>query len=274
MEGEFSTDSGYRFKPIKHNHDNDVNWVFLPGGPGLGSKYFLSWVTKANFPGNVWLLDFPGDGSNIIDGYTDYSTWYKEFVPALSHIKKVILVTHSFSGMFSLTIPELENSLEGLVIIGAAPNSDWRLGLTERIKKQKIPDTSDYRDVYNKDKNDANFKAFTIASWMYFMNDSSKELALSLLEDLPYNYKAYEWAEQNFHSTFKSSWIPQKLPTLILSGSDDVIMPLSLFRDNIKFNRKNIYFRKIKNASHFPWIEKPNVITNELINFYETIKTQ
>ncbi|MFF7228150.1 hypothetical protein SAMN06272775_6268 [Streptomyces sp. 2323.1] len=40
------------------------NWLFVPGGPGLGSESLLGLVAAAQVPGAAWLVDLPGDGSN------------------------------------------------------------------------------------------------------------------------------------------------------------------------------------------------------------------
>jgi pimeloyl-ACP methyl ester carboxylesterase len=41
------------------------NWLFFPGGPGIGSESLLELVAAADCPGTSWLVDLPGDGSNV-----------------------------------------------------------------------------------------------------------------------------------------------------------------------------------------------------------------
>ena len=64
--------------------------------------------------------------------------------------------------------PDLETNVSGLVIMSAAPNKNWGLGIEERAKKYKIKDTGYFRDIYNKNKNNENFKQFTLVGWQYF----------------------------------------------------------------------------------------------------------
>ena len=40
------------------------NWLFVPGGPGVGSESLAGLVAAVRPPGTCWLVDLPGDGSN------------------------------------------------------------------------------------------------------------------------------------------------------------------------------------------------------------------
>ena len=50
------------------------------------------------------------------------------------------------------------------------------------------------------------------------------------------------------------------MPTLIFGGECDHITPLSLFSESKEFRRKNILIREVKDASHFPWYDNPEVV--------------
>src|ERR1700712_5244480 len=41
------------------------NWLFLPGGPGIGSDSLRDLGEPPDLPGTGWLVDLPGDGSNV-----------------------------------------------------------------------------------------------------------------------------------------------------------------------------------------------------------------
>lgn len=55
-----------------------LNWFFLPGGPGVDSKNLEGLVRSLNTPGNYWLIDLPGNGTNdqSIDISTDTLHYY------------------------------------------------------------------------------------------------------------------------------------------------------------------------------------------------------
>ena len=59
----FWTPSGVRLRR-RTQRPGPLNWLFLPGGPGIGSESLHELVDSAELPGTTWLVDLPGDGSN------------------------------------------------------------------------------------------------------------------------------------------------------------------------------------------------------------------
>src|SRR5215217_5225721 len=58
------TPSGVRLR--RHSsRPGDLNWLLLPGGPGIGSESLQELADAIDVPGAVWLVDLPGDGSNL-----------------------------------------------------------------------------------------------------------------------------------------------------------------------------------------------------------------
>ena len=60
---EFWTPLGVRLRAHRRRK-GECNWLFLPGGPGIGSESLTQLVDAADVPGTSWLVDLPGDGSN------------------------------------------------------------------------------------------------------------------------------------------------------------------------------------------------------------------
>ncbi|MEV6682276.1 alpha/beta hydrolase [Streptomyces erythrochromogenes] len=104
-------------------------WLFVPGGPGLGSESVLGLVRAAGVPGTAWLVDLPGEGSNrglpqVPD--SPYEGWPDVLTEAAESLDDVIMVGHSTGGMFLLSLPELEAHLAGLCLVSSAPHAGWR----------------------------------------------------------------------------------------------------------------------------------------------------
>ena len=59
---EHITKLGYRVRKIANTEGAD--WLFLPGGPGLGSDYLFELCDALKVPGSKYLVDFPKDGFN------------------------------------------------------------------------------------------------------------------------------------------------------------------------------------------------------------------
>src|ERR1700733_3261254 len=63
---ELWTGSRIRLRRRAANDRADLDWLFLPGGPGIGSDSLIELVDAVAVPGRSWLVDLPGDGSNVL----------------------------------------------------------------------------------------------------------------------------------------------------------------------------------------------------------------
>jgi hypothetical protein len=68
-----------RLTLVKSMPGMNFNWLFLPGGPGIDSGYLHELISLLSLPGNIWSIDLPQNGSNIINneyqpGY-DFDQW-------------------------------------------------------------------------------------------------------------------------------------------------------------------------------------------------------
>jgi pimeloyl-ACP methyl ester carboxylesterase len=59
--------------------------------------------------------------------------------------------------------------------------------------------------------------------------------------------------------TYISPLVPQTIPTLIVSGSDDRIVWQDAWEEP-RFRRSNVMHRTIEGGAHFPWIENPQAV--------------
>lgn len=100
-----------------------------------------------------------------------------------------------------------------------------------------------------------------------FINEKSLIAGKELFKKIPVNHAANEWSSEHFDAEgYKAEWMPQKTPTLLTTGSNDNITPLSLFKDNKMYHRDNILIKEIDAAGHYPWFENPN----EIIRAFQT----
>ena len=249
------TKQSARFELINSRPGNNLNWVFLPGGPGLGSEYLREFSLSLKLPGSTWLLDMPGDGSNQSAGKSlDYSQWPQDLAKAVSSLDNVVLVAHSYGGMLALSSPELLNHLSGLILIDTAPNNQWMHSSAGSCSNCDIPKTNPTMTNYDKNPSDLGLKQVALSMGpLFFSPDQIKE-GTRLLENLPYNHLPYDWVNKHFNPSYQAKWIPQTIPTLIISGTADILTPISLFQQDKRFNRPNIKTILIPHAGHFSWI--------------------
>ncbi len=246
---------------VNTSTDSKLNWLFLPGGPGLGSESLTSLTQTLNLPGRTWHLDLPGDGSNLTDNNTEFfSHWQAALVEAVGALDHVILVAHSTGGMYALSTPELEKMLTGLVLMDSAPSAEWQGLFMNYVQEHPISGFENLHKIYAQKPNNAVLTQLTLLSTPYLFTELGLKKDISFLESLPYNFETCEWSAAHFDSTYKAKWIPKNIPTLIFAGEQDIITPLNLFENSPDFQHPNILIRYIKNAGHFPWIENPEVV--------------
>jgi len=123
----FFTPSGVRLR--RHSQrPGPLNWLLLPGGPGIGSESLQELADALDVPGAVWFVDLPGDGSNRAppgakaDPFAD---WPQVVLEAAEALPSVVFAGHSTGGMYLLATPELETQILGLALLDTAPDAAW-----------------------------------------------------------------------------------------------------------------------------------------------------
>lgn len=251
-----------RYELYQSNGGDPYNWVFLPGGPGADSSYFRSLVDILDLPGNVWLVDFPGNGDNV-NGTSeeyDFDNWLDLFIPTVKRFENVVLVGHSFGGMLPLLFPEIEQHLKGFVILNSAPTL-WLEEAVSYSKQYKLPDLTKEMHEFTQNPSDITFNAALEACMPYYFPEETLEEGRKLLLEVPFQFKpAVWWQRKAIELNFSAKWIPQKVPTLIIGSKFDCICPFSLFENDERFRRPNIDLLFIEDAGHIPWVENPAVV--------------
>lgn len=251
-----------RYQLVKTNPGEIIyNWLFVPGGPGADSSYFLTLIEHLDVSGNFWLIDLPANGSNISNRVAadyNFETWDNCLLSCIQKFQNPIYVGHSFGAMFALLFPQLEQQLKGFIILNSAP-SLWLEEAAKYAKENNISLLSEPMIEFENNPNPETFKTALLACAPYYFPQSSLAIGIKLLEQLPFNYLAAVWWLRKVHEiNFTAKWIPQQIPTLILGASHDFITPMTLFEKDKRFQRKNITYNKIQNAGHFPWLEQPS----------------
>ena len=249
------TASRARLRLFRVDEGKNLHWLFLPGGPGLGSESLIPLLEILNIPGTMWLLDLPGDGSNRTSTNKEaFSRWAEGLVEAVDALKNVILVGHSRGGMFALAAEELQKKLKGLVLMTSAPDMSWQ----KEISLPPLPEADQAEEIYRRNPNNSDLKKCILAGAprMFFTKKGLEE-GVKFFSQLPYNYETWQWAEEHFDPAYRAKWIPKDIPTLILSGEKDIAIPIKYFAGKPEFQRNNILLKEIENAGHFPWMDNP-----------------
>lgn len=159
------TRSGVRLR-LRRRRPGDLNWLFLPGGPGIGSESLHELVDALDVPGSCWLVDLPGDGSNVDAPGAPadpYSRWPRVLLEAAEAVDQPVYVGHSTGGEYLLATPELVDCLAGLVLISTAPDASWIPAYERMVAQNPLPGVENATARYESDPTNANLREVAVA---------------------------------------------------------------------------------------------------------------
>lgn len=274
----FFDENSTRYQLVQWQYKKEtVNWLFLPGGPGVDSECMLELTKHLYVPGNCWLVDLPFNGTNQPYEFTSnevYKLWPDYLLRAVTNFNNPILVGHSFGGFLPLFVPELEALLKGFVILNSVPTLDSHL-FAQCSEGRGLPPLDSYRSDFVSNPTIDTMKALYKAEAAYFFALENRNKGIeAIIDRLEYCLPTEHWFYTEGATEFKTiRWVPQTVPTLILGGENDYITPLEIFMQDKRFERTNIKICNIPNAGHFPWLEKPGFMRAKFAAFArETIK--
>ena len=264
------TTSGVRMR-LHSSRAGNLDWLLLPGGPGLGSESLQELADVLNVPGSVWLVDLPGDGSNTTRADREpFVQWPQVLVEAAQALPEAIFVGHSTGGMYLLATAQLRGLIRGLALLDTAPDCSWHPQFVEMTRNHPLPAFDHAAAVYEQDPSAANLMRLAVASAEWNFTPKALDAGRALLARLPYNGDAVAWSEANFDHTYKAAWWPIDIPVLRLWGDCDRIVSQQSW-DADEYVTTNVMTRAIPDAGHFPWIDNPVAVTDAFNEFAEKI---
>ena len=147
--------------------DEDIDWLFLPGGPGIGAESLRELVDSVDVPGRSWLVDLPGDGSNIDAPGAPadpYALWPQVLLEAAEAFENPVYVGHSTGGEYLLSTPALAEHLVGLVLISTAPDASWLPVFEQMVSHDPLPGVEKANVRYESEPTVANLRAAAVES--------------------------------------------------------------------------------------------------------------
>ncbi|CEG58222.1 alpha/beta hydrolase [Legionella fallonii] len=266
------TNYGYRINQITEG--SGYNWLFLPGGPGLGSEYLIKFCEQIKVPGNIYLIDFPKDGSNP-EGQLGIKYWREGLIDLLKTYTNPILVTHSFSGMFSLNTPEIENLLAGLILMNTTTINSFFEHVSAMYQKHNLPDLVPAAGEYHLNPTNESYRQFWQTYKHYCFTPEEMSKGEQMINLFAFNNAAYYEAIEHFYSDFSCKWYPSKIPVMTIASENDFICPPHIFIESERFQSVNVLNKLIEHAGHCPWINHLHLVQNcfdEFIDLRQSLK--
>ncbi len=259
VKQEFRTPAGVRVREVVRR-PGDLNWLFLPGGPGIGSPSLAGLAETVQVSGTSWLVDLPGDGDNVDPAAGNpYGRWPGVLIEAAQALPNPVYVGHSTGGMYLLSVPELELLLAGLVLVSSAPHAGWMAAYLAMTQRHPLAAVDVAAAAYEADPTDDNLARLAVASAPWNFTPAGLAAGTGLLARMPYNGAAVEWSARNFDDSYAMTWWPATVPTLIVSGAQDRIVDQSLWNEP-RFHGGHVRHEWIPDAAHFPWIDQPDAV--------------
>jgi pimeloyl-ACP methyl ester carboxylesterase len=231
----------------------------------LGSQSLQGLADCLELPGSLWLVDMPGDGSNLAPESV-YALWPQVLLEATQCLPHCVYVGHSTGGMYLLSLPQLETRLKALVLISSAPDASWQPAFASMMQQHPLPQAEAASQRFEQQPNVENLRTLLIASAEWNFTATGVEAGRQMLAALPCNLAAMNWSSQNFDQTYQALWWPQRLPTLIVSGAEDQIVTQSLWQQP-RFCGRHVQQQTIAAAGHFPWVEQPQAVSAAFASF-------
>jgi pimeloyl-ACP methyl ester carboxylesterase len=260
------TRTGVRMR-LHSRNEGSLNWLLLPGGPGIGSESLIELAEVMHVPGSIWLVDLPGDGSNGARPHENpYAPWPQVLVEAAQAVPDPVFVGHSTGGMYLLATPQLGGIVRGLALLDTAPDCSWHPEYVEMTRRDPLPAFERAAAEYARSKTIQNLTALAVSSAEWNFTQASLAVGRALLARMPYNIEAVEWSDANFDHTYRALWWPRELPVLRLWGEDDRIVSQHGW-DAGTYQTPNVVARPIPAAGHFPWIDNAAAVTLAFTDF-------
>lgn len=252
MKNYLYDEHGVRYHQVQKDPESQFNWLFVPGGPGADSAYLLPLIAALEIKGNIWLIDFPGNGGNKVKGQKNYNydKWLDIFIPTIAKFENPIYVGHSFGAMLPLLFPELEKILKGFVAINSSPSISY----AESIMNFRKGLFWDVRQSASQYIQKPSFKNMANVIFSFFPVPSFKMLARLPALIVPFSFGVARWWIKKAKAlNYTIEWVPEKLPTAIIGTERDFITPFSLYEKDLRFKKDNIILCKLPGSSHLSW---------------------
>jgi proline iminopeptidase len=247
-------------------HGEGPPLLLFHGGMGLDHTYFRPWLDALGDTAHLIYYDHRGNGRSAQPAewsLLDHRTWVEDadaLRERLGH-EKVVLFGHSYGGFLALEYAlRYPDRLRGLILCNTAPAFDYPEAALANAQARATPEVLNaLSQVLTQRAPDDE----TVGRWwrqifpLYFHRPDPL-----LLEEVAarIQYRAGAWNRSvselmpGFNVADRLSQI--QLPTLVLAGREDWIMPVREGGERLHAGLPDSRLVVFEQSGHFPWIEE------------------
>ncbi len=263
-------------------HGDGMPLMLMHGGMGLDHTCFRPWLDPLSDRIQLIFYDHRGNGrsTRLADfSGVDHTTWADDADALRRHLghEKIVLLGHSCGGFVAMEYARrYGNHLAGLVLCCTTPAMDYPEVIMANAQARSTPEqlqlvlkaftlplTNDdeMRDLYEK------------ILPLYFKS-YDPGIGSRIMDAIHFNHHAINYCTSAWFSAFNSlGWLHQiTVPTLIISGKDDWIMPVpqSAGRINAVISKPKLLI--FENSGHFPFVEEQNLFIKSVSHWVSCLK--
>lgn len=233
----------------------ELQWIVVPGGPGLSSSYLKYALEKIHFGCKLYFYDMYGSPESENNNPT-----LDEMVDQISHVAsenklgEYGLITHSFGNYLAIRAQQKDKNIKAIIMLNPIPFNyqAWKSALTRIV--EKVPESALKVIISLSESNDSHAGAqlFRLI-FPYYIGVKNIDLPI----DVPFDIKACNFiadkvSEYNDEGIISSS----EVPMVRIVGELD-----SFFNDK-EFIPDQLII--IPGVGHYPFFEDPENFNNAM----------
>ncbi|MBW3630054.1 MAG: alpha/beta hydrolase [Gemmatimonadetes bacterium] len=249
-------------------HGTGTPMLLLHGGMGLDHSYFRPWLDPLGDEFELLYLDQRGNGRSARPAEwssVDHRTWVDdvEAVRAQLGHERIFLLGHSYGGFlaqeYALRYPE---RLAGLVLVATAAAFEHAEVMLANAAARATPEVMDAlaRCLSGPAPDDEAVGNLWRAIFPLYFHASDERLMEEVSARIRFSAGAWNRSVFELMPTFDvgNRLSALQVPTLILSGRDDWIMPVDQAGEPLRRAIPDAEHVVFERSGHFPWMEEPD----------------
>jgi len=240
--------------------------MLMHGGMGFDHTYFGPWLDPLSDRMELIYYDHRGNGrSNPLDDFTGITpaTWADDADRLRKYLghEKIVLFGHSCGAFVAQEYARrYGKNLRGLILCSATPTMDYPRVIMANAQARATPEQLQVlgRMFTTPLTNNYEFQQSFHAILSLYFKSYDSAIGDRIIKTIQYNYHAYNNTAAVIFQTFNSlAWLKEiAVPTLIISGREDWIMPPAQGAERLHAAIPNSELAIFENSGHFPFVEE------------------